>query len=101
MPSSELECSGADCLVYLTPDLFLGAIPIYIFNQVFKSHHKTFKNWMPISFIPIWPEVPRRFPEVLRKDTQGFQNIAKTCRNISILRIPHSGTPRGPSGRQV
>jgi len=33
--------------------------------------------------------------EVLRKDTEGFQNIAKTCWNISILRIPLSGTLTG------
>jgi len=30
-------------------------------------------------FNQIWPEVPRRFPEVLRKDTEEFQNIDKTC----------------------
>ena len=45
--------------------------------------------------------VSRRFPEVLRKDMEAFQNIAKTFRNIPILRIPLSGTLRGPSGWQV
>ena len=43
----------------------------------------------------IWPEVPRRFPEVLRKDTEEFQNIDKTCWNIPILRIPLSEPFRG------
>ena len=52
-------------------------------------------------FIPIWPEVPRSFPKVLRKDTEGFQNIEKTCRNIPILRIPLSGILRVPSEQQV
>ena len=28
MPSSELECSGAGCLVYFSPNLFLGSLPL-------------------------------------------------------------------------
>ena len=52
-----------------------------------------------VCLIPIWPEVPRRFPEVLRNDMEAFQNIAKTRRAIPIVRIPLSGILRGPSGR--
>ena len=49
----------------------------------------------PSFLIPVWPDVPRRFPGVLKKDTEGFQNIAKTCRNVPILLIPLSGTLQG------
>ena len=28
MPSSELECSWAGCLVYFTPNIFAGSLPL-------------------------------------------------------------------------
>lgn len=46
------------------------------------------------------PEVARRFPQVYRKDTEGFQNLTKTCRTIPIRRSLLAGTIRGPSGWQ-
>ena len=39
-----------------------------------KASESKFENLeFRFLFIPIWPEVPRRFPEVLRKDMEGFQ----------------------------
>lgn len=36
----------------------------------------------------VYPEVPRRFPGVSMKYTEGFQTTAKICRNVPNLRIP-------------
>jgi len=66
----------------------LPKFPSHLELNLWCPNFKGFNIWMPKDFfIPIWPEVPRSFPKVLRKDTEGFQNIAKTCRNIPSLRI--------------
>ena len=46
----ELECSGADCLIYFTPNLFLGTMTIFILIKCLihtkKCRYCQFENYL-------------------------------------------------------